>query len=156
MKVICWYKKVSLSWNKKDCFVNILNRDTLFTRIAFDWLFPNDETSKHNLSNVVHDCMCEAVRRSVGSTVYTWERLNNHSTGTRHTIGESACWEKTQPCACISGRRDNDDANVYVFDRWDSKPPRPGWQNLHDHTPHTRNDVSQWCRQSPQWLVGLL
>lgn len=51
-------------------------------------------------------CMlCEAVR-SVGSTVYTWERPNNHSTGTWHIIGEPACWEKTQLYTCISGRRE--------------------------------------------------
>lgn len=111
---------------------------------------------KHRSTNWAILCMlCEAVRRSAGSTVYTWERPNNHSTGTWHTIGEPACWEKTQLYTCISGRRDNENTNVYVFDRQDSKPPWLGWQNLDDHTPHKRNNVSQWCRRSQQWLVGL-
>lgn len=91
---------------------------------------------RHLSTNWAMLCMlCETVR-SVGSTVYTWERPNNHSTGTWHIIGEPAFWEKTQ-------------------DRQDSKPPWPGWQNLHDHTPHKRNYVPQWCRQPQQWLVGL-
>lgn len=63
-------------------------------------------TMKHLSTNCAIPCMlCEAVRRSVGSTVYTWERPNNHSTGTWHTIGEPACWEKSRLYTCISGKK---------------------------------------------------